>query len=175
MQEELEKLAPAADETAVWVVEAMDAQVALGLPVVGALAEARTLAVHGKKEVSVPENLQEERNFPVAHLETLILVVALNPTWTGEVKELPFVLETSNAVYNDVEENDCVPAASSICRIITFSPTGRLRPIARWQQSRWRSCRGLRPRTRRRGDSITILIKVEYEGHGAARTRRENS
>ena len=87
----------------------MDAQVALGLPVVGALAEARTLAVHGKKEVSVPENFQEERNFPVAHLETLILVVALNPTWTGEVKELPFVLETSNVVYDDFEGNDCVP------------------------------------------------------------------
>ena len=71
--------------------------------------EARTLAVHGKKQVSVPENFQEERNFPVAHLETLILVVVLNPTWTGEVKELPFVLETSNVVYDDVEENDCVP------------------------------------------------------------------
>ena len=67
----------------------MDAQVASGLSVVGALVEARTLAVHGKKEVSVPENFQEERNFPVAHLETLILVVVLNPTWTGEVKELP--------------------------------------------------------------------------------------
>ena len=40
VQEELEELAPAADETAAWVVEAMDAQVALGLPVVGALAEA---------------------------------------------------------------------------------------------------------------------------------------
>ena len=58
MQEELEELAPAADETAVWVVEAMDAQVASGLSVVGALVEARTLAVHGKKEVSVPENFQ---------------------------------------------------------------------------------------------------------------------
>ena len=56
MQEEREELAPAADETAAWVVEAMDAQVALGLPVVGALAEAQTLAVHGKKEVSAPEN-----------------------------------------------------------------------------------------------------------------------
>ena len=109
VQEELEELAPAADETAVWVVEAMDVQVASGLSVVGALVEARTLAVHGKKQVSVPENLQEERNFPVAHLETLILVVVLNPTWTGEVKELPFVLETSNVVYDDVEENDCVP------------------------------------------------------------------
>ena len=109
MQEELEELAPAADETAVWVVEAMDAQLASGLSVVGALVEARTLAVHRKKEVSVPENFQEERNFPVAHLETLISVVVLNPTWTGEVKELPFVLETSNAVYDDIEENDCVP------------------------------------------------------------------
>ena len=109
VQEELEELAPAADETAVWVVEAMDVQVASGLSVVGALVEARTLAVHGKKQVSVPENFQEERNFPVAHLETLILVVVLNPTWTGEVKELPFVLETSNVVYDHVEENDCVP------------------------------------------------------------------
>ena len=51
-------LAPAADETAVWVVEAKDVQVASGLSVVGALVEARTLAVHGKKEVSVPENFQ---------------------------------------------------------------------------------------------------------------------
>ena len=33
-------LAPAADETAVWVVEAMDAQVVSGLSVVGALVEA---------------------------------------------------------------------------------------------------------------------------------------
>ena len=45
----------------------------------------------------------------MAHLETLILVVVLNQTWTGEAKGLPFVLGTSNGVYDGVEENDCVP------------------------------------------------------------------
>ena len=45
----------------------------------------------------------------VAHLETLILVLVLNQTWTGEAKGLPFILETSNGVYDGVEENDCVP------------------------------------------------------------------
>ena len=44
----------------------------------------------------------------MAHLETLIFALVLNQTWTGEAKELPFVLGTSNGVYDGVEESDCV-------------------------------------------------------------------
>ena len=44
----------------------------------------------------------------MAHLETLILVLVLNQTWTGGAKELLFALGTSDDVYDDVEENDCV-------------------------------------------------------------------
>ena len=60
-QEELEGKAPAADETAAKVVEAMDVQVASGLLAVDALVEAQTLAVLGKKEeVSAHEKCQED-------------------------------------------------------------------------------------------------------------------
>ena len=63
VQEELEELAPAADETAVWVVEAMDVQVASGLSVVGVLwrhehlrstekSRSRCLKISGRNEIS---------------------------------------------------------------------------------------------------------------------------
>ena len=60
-QEELEERAPAADEIAAKVVEAMDVQVASGLSAVDAPVEAQTLVVLGKKEeVSVHEKCQED-------------------------------------------------------------------------------------------------------------------
>ena len=110
---------------------------------IGALVEAQTLAVPGKRAVSVLENVQEERP----------------SSWGPRM--------SSTTVSRGMSTP---PAVSGICRIITSSPTSRLRPIARWQQSRKRSCCGLWPRTRRRGMRIAVLIKVEHEGHDAART-----
>ena len=60
-QEELEEKAPAADEIAAKVVEAMDVQVVSGLSAFDAPVEAQTLVVLGKKEeVSVHEKCQED-------------------------------------------------------------------------------------------------------------------